>query len=756
MATITVATKNFLNWTHGGTAATLRIYALQSFFTSGGNYIPQSNVSTGDCYKSVNCTISGTTLTIPEITIDSTNDSTNKTAQYVAFFYDENSIKRNLWLGIPFKVPYQTTSTTWDSIFEYNNAPSFNPTHRYYDTDQIDARLTQIVTQSGAQIYATASGTNTYTATVSPAITSYTTGQVFNIKFTNANTSTATINLNSLGAKSIKKNATEALGVNDIKAGQMYALAYDGTNFQLLGSIADTGNMPSGGATGQALIKTSSADYDTEWGVSGDVLGWVNVLDYGAVGNGVADDTDAIQDAIVAAAAGSGVVYLPAGTYNFTQLDLRSGGNGTLTFRGAQGYQWTGNYAGTSTQGRTKLHCTVLTAADGIIAFQAQGLIIEDIQFSYDDGYTGILLNIGGAGGVGTNTALVQRCHFISDVMDTYKTANAFIGLRNIVFVTLQDCSFMGAQSLIRGREANTDFSNCVVIERCQFEDCAVGAIVNPYLNWRIHNSLFEFTNADIPCSITSDGDEILPGYTTDIVMTNCWFWDSAAPSTQIPIMQVADIEWDITVRDCWFHNFNLVAEMLGTGSFIFEDNRIFTGVPTPSATIIDCGEFATAPKDLIRIVGNKWQANGSQADAIINTADHTRIKISNNSQTHANWDTEFTGSDPNPWTIAPSAVTCNDANSGYRFKGGTVTLGTGVTEGSYWEFHTLAYTSTTIVITLPSGYYFYVDGTAQTGSATLTVTGGMVRITKISPDATAGQAAGFWNVEVHGTYTFA
>lgn len=82
---------------------------------------------------------------------------------------------------------------------------------------------------------ATASGTNTYTATPDPAITSYAAGQKFVITFTNANSASSTINLNGLGAKTLKKDVTTNLASGDIKAGGCYLIVYDGTNFQVIG-----------------------------------------------------------------------------------------------------------------------------------------------------------------------------------------------------------------------------------------------------------------------------------------------------------------------------------------------------------------------------------------------------------------------------------------------------------------------------------------------------------------------------------------
>ena len=76
----------------------------------------------------------------------------------------------------------------------------------------------------------------------------------------------------------------------------------------------------------------------------GDFLGAFSVLDYGAAGDGVADDTAEIQVAIDAVeAAGGGVVYFPRGTYLITaglvvdqqKVSLRGAGIGVTTLKGS-------------------------------------------------------------------------------------------------------------------------------------------------------------------------------------------------------------------------------------------------------------------------------------------------------------------------------------------------------------------------------------------------------------------------------------
>lgn len=85
--------------------------------------------------------------------------------------------------------------------------------------------------QNNPEKYAVASGTNTYTASLDPVPLAYVTGTQYLISFTNANTSTIpTLNLNSLGAKTIVKNGSGALVVGDIPVNHKAILIYDGTN----------------------------------------------------------------------------------------------------------------------------------------------------------------------------------------------------------------------------------------------------------------------------------------------------------------------------------------------------------------------------------------------------------------------------------------------------------------------------------------------------------------------------------------------
>jgi hypothetical protein len=104
--------------------------------------------------------------------------------------------------------------------------------------------------QAGATTIATVTGTDTYVGTLSPAIAAYATGNLFSFVAPNTNTGAATINLNSLGAKSITKLGSTALAAGDIVSGRVYQIEYDGTRFQLLNPSASSVASFSAGSTG--------------------------------------------------------------------------------------------------------------------------------------------------------------------------------------------------------------------------------------------------------------------------------------------------------------------------------------------------------------------------------------------------------------------------------------------------------------------------------------------------------------------------
>ena len=72
----------------------------------------------------------------------------------------------------------------------------------------------------------TASGTDTYTTTIS-GVASYVDGAAYLIRFTNGNTSTATLNINSLGARTLYRNNDGVLIGGDIQSGGEMVCVYN-------------------------------------------------------------------------------------------------------------------------------------------------------------------------------------------------------------------------------------------------------------------------------------------------------------------------------------------------------------------------------------------------------------------------------------------------------------------------------------------------------------------------------------------------
>jgi hypothetical protein len=96
-------------------------------------------------------------------------------------------------------------------------------------------------TASTIQYLGSAGGSaDALTATPSPAITAYTSGALYFVKATAQNaTTTPTIAISGLAAKTIVKRASTALAAADILDGMILQLMYDGTNMQLLNPVVN-------------------------------------------------------------------------------------------------------------------------------------------------------------------------------------------------------------------------------------------------------------------------------------------------------------------------------------------------------------------------------------------------------------------------------------------------------------------------------------------------------------------------------------
>ena len=75
---------------------------------------------------------------------------------------------------------------------------------------------------------------NAYAIAPSPALTQYVTGMPFTFLAANTNTGASALNINGLGAKTIKKHGSSDLRAGDIQTGQLVTVAFDGTYFQMM------------------------------------------------------------------------------------------------------------------------------------------------------------------------------------------------------------------------------------------------------------------------------------------------------------------------------------------------------------------------------------------------------------------------------------------------------------------------------------------------------------------------------------------
>jgi hypothetical protein len=109
------------------------------------------------------------------------------------------------------------------------------------DFNRIEENIRILGEYKRAPGYGTATGTNAKTITLDPSPTSYYDGLCFAFKNNEQNTGPVTINVNGLGARPIKKPNGNDIAAGNLKAGSIYTVRYNGTNFILQGEGGEYG-----------------------------------------------------------------------------------------------------------------------------------------------------------------------------------------------------------------------------------------------------------------------------------------------------------------------------------------------------------------------------------------------------------------------------------------------------------------------------------------------------------------------------------
>lgn len=180
-------------------------------------------------------TLTNKTLTSPVINV--TSDATGD-----IYYRSAGGLFTRLGLGTN---GYILTSNGTIPAWTANTSAS-EATYSTSGISKLDANVRYYAADAGAN--------DTYAITLTDAPSAYVTGQEFSFKANTANTGAATLNVNSLGAKTIVKGVNTTLSDNDILAGQHVKVRYDGTNMVMMSPVS-TNPSPS-------IFKNGTTTYD--------------------------------------------------------------------------------------------------------------------------------------------------------------------------------------------------------------------------------------------------------------------------------------------------------------------------------------------------------------------------------------------------------------------------------------------------------------------------------------------------------------
>ena len=272
-------------------------------------------------------------------------------------------------------------------------------------------------------------GTDTITLAAARTISAYAQGQVFIFEAGGTNTGAVTLNVDSVGAKAIVKNYNVALAANDIKAGQIVAVAYEATadNFQMLSPLGNTAGagdlLAANNLSDVADAATSLSNIGGIGAATSDTL-TNKTFDANGTGNNlsnvdVADLANGTDGELITWDAAGAPATVAVGTATHV---LTSNGAGTApTFQAAGGGGFTLGTEQSTGSGSSVTFGSIPAGTTMIV------IMFEDVSYT---GAVDVDVTIGDAGGLETS-GYVSTSHEISNTSPTHAASTAEFIMHN-------------------------------------------------------------------------------------------------------------------------------------------------------------------------------------------------------------------------------------------------------------------------------------------------------------------------------------
>jgi hypothetical protein len=250
----------------------------------------------------------------------------------------------------------------------------------------------------------------------------------------------------------------------------------------------------------------------------------VKAGDFGALGDGVKDDSDAIQRAVDSAnALGGGTVYLE-GTRG---RDFRCAKPLILDDR--RGIRLLGNSGPNALGGGQAPAQLIFTGVQGpfISLRSSHSISFDGLTIGYNDpAFRSALVatDHSPVGKADPSNLVFDRCSFTG--INRATGASALLDLGFCISSTVRNCEFKGADVGVVGSNAPGRYSNVVQISSCVFRDLKKVAIKSACESWLISGCTFE-------ASTNGTGAAYFQGPGTlawGLVIIGCWMGDAGKP----------------------------------------------------------------------------------------------------------------------------------------------------------------------------------------------------------------------------------